>query len=134
MCMLFSHPHCIIALYAIRAQRDTEQHPSSLVSNRCTFAACDDGNVAWTGATIKDDGFLNPGDEEVGTFTNYSVLHSSEPVKDNSLVPCIHCRNKYSYSLQVHVYSSLQCFNNFSQSSDRTNVITEALHISTGLF
>lgn len=59
-----------------------------------TFAACDDGHVAWTGAAIKDDGFLNPGDEEVGPLTNNKILNTSKPVKYHGPVTCINCNKK----------------------------------------
>ncbi|KAG7220647.1 hypothetical protein INR49_017901 [Caranx melampygus] len=41
-------------------------------------------HVTWTGAAIKDDWLLNPGNKEVGSFTDNGILHSSEPVKDHS--------------------------------------------------
>lgn len=72
----------------------SEQHENSLADSWCTFAACDDRYVAWTGAAIKDDRLLYPRNEEMGSFTGNIFLNSSEPVKYHSAVPCINCRIK----------------------------------------
>lgn len=59
-----------------------------------TFAASDDRHIAWTGAAIKDDGFLYPRNDKVCSFTSDSVLDAPEPVEYNSPVPCINCGDR----------------------------------------
>lgn len=70
----------------------------------CTFAAGDDRHVAWTGTAIEDNGFLHPGDEEVGPFTDNNFLHSSEPVEYDRPVPCVNwgAENKDNYMCSTY--------------------------------
>lgn len=56
-----------------------------------TFAASDDRYVTRARTAIKNDRFLYPGDEEVGTFSYHCVLDPTESVKDNGSVACIDC-------------------------------------------
>lgn len=57
---------------------------------RLTFATSDYWHVTWSRAAVKDNWFLYPWDEEVSPFSYDNVLHSPEPVKDDSSVPSIH--------------------------------------------
>lgn len=38
--------------------------------SRGTFASSDDGNIAGAGTTVKKNGLLYPGDDEVGALTH----------------------------------------------------------------
>lgn len=90
----------VVKCFLLSTQLLTAQHqhkPRHIVSCRAqtlTFAASDHRNVAGARAAIKNDGFLYPGDEEVGTFSYHRVLDPTEPVKDDSSVTRINWRQK----------------------------------------
>lgn len=66
-----------------------------------TFATSNDRKIAWARAAVKDDRFLHPWDEEMGPFSNHYILNTSESVKDDSPVTCIH----YKIGKQTHLNS-----------------------------
>lgn len=74
-----------------KLKKPKNHHQSIWLSYGCwvqtlTFAARDHRNVAGARAAVENDGFLYPGDEEVGTFPHHHVLDPSEPVKDDGSV------------------------------------------------
>lgn len=60
-------------------------------SQNITFAASDSWHVSGPGSDVEDDGFLYPGDEEVGTFSNDQILDTLKSVKDDGSVTTINC-------------------------------------------
>ena len=69
-----------------------------------TFTSCDDWNISWLAANVKNDGLLNPWNKKMGSFSHNLILDSSESVKNNSSLTTIHCRKEQGRIIKLIDY------------------------------
>ena len=67
-----------------------EQDPESNVDVLQVFGTSDGGDVLRASPDVENDGFLHPGDHEVGTFSHHVILDSLEPVEDDGSMATVH--------------------------------------------
>ena len=64
-----------------------------------TFATSCNRNIPWPGLDVEDDGFLNPRNEEMCTFTYSFLANTSETIEDDCTVTCIDWNEERVYLL-----------------------------------
>ena len=68
-----------------------------------TFGSGYGGHTSGPGSDVVDNGSLNPGDHEVGTFSLDVGVYSLEPIEDYGSVATVHCKGRAYVSSWVIV-------------------------------